>query len=136
MRGVVTVLVVLWASPVFGQFAPAQMEKFERAVDEAEAADRAANLAVEALRDAKVGHERLGSEATRLLKIALARRVTPESVKAIFGAPDGVEVDTCGEKSPSGPWTCKILKYGNSHFYFGKCPFTGQWVLNNFEIGR
>jgi hypothetical protein len=134
MRGIVLSAVLLAAAPAFGQFSPAQIEKFEKAIEEAEKTWQEAVQASLAYQTAAVGRDRLLSESVRLLLLAISRQVTPETVKAIFGAPTGVEVTTCGGNHPGKEWTCKALWYGLTGFFFQQVD--GKWVLNSYSIKR
>jgi hypothetical protein len=58
-------------------------------------------------------------------------------VGALGYTPTAVSLDTCGQKSDSGPWQCKIEMFGGDcsgslRVYFRKTK-DGVWVVNNWD---
>ena len=48
--------------------------------------------------------------------LQLAEGMTEQqAIKAVGYSPDKAELQTCGTEAPSGPWTCRIITFGDSY---------------------
>lgn len=76
----------------------------------------------------------LGAKSGRL-----ALDMTEQQVMSAVGyRPNKVEMKTCGERAPHGPWTCKIYTFGGPLdsdliVYFAVAK-DGVWVVNGWDV--
>jgi hypothetical protein len=64
--------------------------------------------------------------------------MTEQQVMTAVGyRPNKVEMQTCGQNSAGGAWTCKKYTYGNLYdglvVYFSQSP-DGSWRANNWDV--
>lgn len=73
----------------------------------------------------------------------LSARLSPEMtenqvINAIGYRPNKVELSTCGNQSPSGPWRCKIFTFGwpksNIRVIFYEDQSKHIWHVNNWSV--
>jgi hypothetical protein len=57
-------------------------------------------------------------------------------IQTVGYRPNKVELETCGQKASSGPWSCKSYTFGNSynnlHVFFRQDG--GFWVVNSWHV--
>ena len=71
--------------------------------------------------------------------LSIKEGMTSDEVLALFGAPDDVEVSTCGGRMGIPVWNCTVWRYGdydtdNAGFYFST--HDGVLHLASYDIDR
>jgi hypothetical protein len=74
-----------------------------------------------------------------MLSGRLSPRMTENQVMQAVGyRPNKVELKTCGNESPNGPWQCKVFTFGglysNLTVLFFDDVSTGLWRVNSWSV--